>query len=759
MAIKKVVKRGGYIEDFMPEKFNNWADWALGGTTASWSELVLRATKSISEEVVDTDVLQEVLIKTAIDLIQEDPQYDIPARELMIAQMRKRLFDSYYPPTLREFHDRMVELGQWSDKSEWISDDTFDALNNVIDHTRDHLFTSGGLKQFLDKYSRRSTITGETYETPQFMYMGMVLEVLRLPEYSILDAIDLYNELSLHRINVPTPPLVGLRSGDNGFASCCLVDATDTLGSIGAAAEVVYTMTAARAGIGYHLESRSVSDPVRNGAFAHSGKIPYYRHIDRAVKANQQQSRGGSATVHYNFFDPEILSLMKLKSQRTEEADKLDKMDYSLKYSNLLLKRYLQNKPVTLFSLLDAPEVWEAFHSGDEALFDKLYEEAEERLSKETVVGFRGERLSRAKSVPAKDILDSWATIRLETGRVYAMNVMEANRNSPFIEPIRMSNLCQEILQPTKPYESVRDLFVPGSSGEVSLCNLGGLVLGNISNWEHTTYVLLKFVDTIIDIQYYPYPSLELTAKARRNVGIGLMNAAGAMAKDGLAFEGVEARNWIHREAEKAQYFLYKASVRLAKEQGACPWFDRTKAYNGILCIDTYKPSVDTLVTVGLEQDWDSLRKDINQYGLRNSVLTACMPGESSSVLLGVTNSVEPPRKAVTIKSSAQGAVVTVVPGLSDWDTGLSYKYAYDIDREEHIKWLAVLQKFVQQTISTNLYYDFNQYEGGIIPNAAIIKDLILLSKYGVKNLYYANFLIESEAANGIGCSSGGCTL
>ncbi|ATS94059.1 putative ribonucleoside-diphosphate reductase alpha subunit [Pectobacterium phage DU_PP_V] len=759
MAIEKVIKRDGTIEAFMPEKLNQWGEWAVGESTANWSDLVMRAIKGISDTVVDSDELTEVLIRTAIDMIQENPDYDIPAKELMIAQMRKRLFDSYYPPSLRAYHDWMVTLGQWSDKSEWVSDEQFEALNEVIDHSRDHLFTSGGLKQFLDKYSRRSTITGQTYETPQFMYMGMVLEMLQLPQYSVKDGIDLYNELSLHRINVPTPPLVGLRSGDNGFASCCLVDAGDTLGSIGAAAEVVYTMTAARAGIGYHLESRSIANPVRNGAFSHSGKIPYYKHIDRAVKANQQQSRGGSATVHYNFFDPEILELMQVKSQRTPEENKIDKMDYSLKYSNLLLKRYLQKKNITLFSILDAPEVWEAFHSGDEELFDRLYEEAENRLQDSTVVGFRGQRLSRVKSIPAATLLDQWATIRLETGRVYAMNVMEANRNSPYKDPIRMSNLCQEILQPTTPYESVADLFKTETTGEVSLCNLGGLVLGNISNWEHTAYVLLKFVDSIIDIQYYPYPSLEYTAKARRNVGIGLMNAAGAMAKEGLAFEGVEARNWIHREAEKAQYFLYKASVSLARELGKCDWFDRTQASENILCIDTYKKSVDTLVTVDLEQDWNSLREDIKKYGMRNSVLTACMPGESSSVLLGVTNSVEPPRQPVTIKSSAQGAVVTVVPGLSDWDTGLSYKYAFSIDREEHIKWLAVLQKFVQQTISTNLYYDFNQYEGGIIPNAAVIKDLILLSKYGVKNLYYANFLIESESANGVGCSSGGCTL
>lgn len=769
--LKEVIKRDGSIEPFMPEKLNNWAKWSCKGSTASWSSLVLTAVKQISDSRVTTDFLQELLITTAMNLLDEDPAYDKVAVELMIAQLRKQLFDSYYPPHLKSFHDHMVEIGQWSNKAEWLSAEDFEYLNSIIDHERDHLFTSAGFKQFKDKYSRRSTITNEIFETPQFAYMGMVMEMLALPHWDLDDAEELYNALSLQKVNVPTPPLVGLRSGDRGFASCCLVDATDTLQSIDAAEHVVFNMVAARAGIGYHLESRSLADPVRNGTFPHSGKLPYYRHIDRSVKSNTQQSRGGSATVYYAFFDPEIIKMIQVKSQRSAQEDQIDKMDYNLKYNQLLFKRYVKKQDITLMSFFYAPEVWEAFHSGSYEEFERLYIAAEKRLENETKVGFKGERLPVAPKIPAADILEEWVTVRMETGRAYAMDITETNRNSRFSDPIRMSNLCVEIVQPTYPIRHVVDMYRkpeeldlmdPSEYGEVSLCNLGGIALGRIHSleeWESISYILLKFVDSIIDIQDYPFPTLAYTAKKRRNVGIGLMNAAGAMAEVGLAYEGVEARNWIHREAEKASYFLHKASVRLAQEIGAADWFHRTRTSKGELLVDTYKKTVDDLVTVGLEMDWESLRSDILKYGMRNSVLMANMPGESSSVLLGVTNSVEPPRGPLTVKTSGVNKVVSLVPNINDWDIFVNYKYAFELDRTEHIKWIAVLQKFTCQSSSAQVYYDYNKYPKGIIPQAEVIKDLMNQTKYGIKTIYYANFDVDNGGAANSGCESGACQI
>lgn len=772
--ITEVVKRNGTIEAFDPEKLNNWASWAIKDSKASWSEIVLAALKKLTGPRVDSEDLQTALIESAKDLIRYDVNYDVPAKELYLARLRKQVFDSYDPPSLKFWHDYLVSVGAWSDKSKWVSDSQFAALNEVIDHERDKLFSYGGLKQFADKYSRRSVKGNDLFETPQFMYMGMALELLSLPQYTMKDAVDLYNALSLQKINVPTPPLVGLRSGDRGFASCCLIDATDNLKSMDAANSAVFMMTAARAGIGLNLECRSNADPVRNGAFPHSGKLPYYRVYDRLVKANTQQSRGGSATVHYPYFDPEIMDLIKAKQQRTADDKRIDKLDYSLQFNDLLLKRYLAGKPITLMSYLYAPEVHEAFYSGDQEEFERVYEAAEKRLAGKTRPSSKGDKaLPLAEVISATDIVENWMTTRLETGRAYAIHIGEVNRRSTFKDPVRMSNLCQEIVQPTKPFAHVKDLYLSEEEfiaredkndvGEISLCNLGGIVLGRVDgleDWMKTAYVVLKFADALIDIQDYPFETLRHTAVRRRNVGIGLINAAGAQAALGFNYEGVQARNWFHQQSELFSYSLHAASVRLAKEQGAAPWFYKTHYSDGVLPIDNYKKTVDELVTVGLELDWESLRADILKYGMRNSVLEACMPSESSSVLISCTNGLEPVRDVVSVKASGVNVVVTVAPGADNWDTAQSYVRAFDLDSIEFIKFIAVGQKFFGQSISTNGYEDYRKFPNEIIPIKTLVKNFFISVKYGYKTWYYLNTdVTNGGAASQSACGAGGCTL
>lgn len=770
-SITHVSKRDGTIEPFDSEKINGWAEWACADANVSWSDVVMGAMRKISGPVVQSEELMDALVLTAKDLIAVDVNYDKVAKELYLANLRKRVYDSHIPPSLGFWHDHLVEMKTWSDKREWVSQEDFDILSNVIDHSRDELFSFAGIKQFADKYARRNIDTDDIYETPQFMYMGMALELLKQPQWSVEDAIQLYDALSLQKINVPTPPLVGLRSGDRGFASCCLVDGTDTQESIGVLNHVVYMMTAARAGIGATLETRSIADPVRNGAFPHSGKLPYYRMIDRAVKASTQQSRGGSATVSLPYFDPEIVSLFQIKQQRAADDVRIDKMDYCMNFNSLLLKRYLRKQDISLMSYFYAPEVHEAFYSGDEENFERVYEAAEKRLATITRPGFKGTSVPVMQKIPAKQILETFLTVRLETGRYYAHNIAETNRHGVFRDPVRMTNLCVEITQPTRPYKSMADLYKTDAEldkmsdeelGEISLCNLGGVVLGRIKTeeeWEAMTYILVKFVDTLIDIQDYAFPALKYSATRRRNMGIGLINAAGAQAELGFNFEGQEARNWIHEQTELYSYYLHKASVRLAKELGAAEWFNRTKYSEGVLPIDTYKKSVDDLVTVGLNMDWEELRADIVKYGMRNSVLEACMPSESSAVLISCTNGLEPVREIVSPKGSGVNTVLAVAPGANNWEIAMSYKRAFDIDSIEFIKFLAVVQKFVGQSLSANDYEDYTKFPGEKIPMDVLVKNFLTAAKYGRKTWYYLNTDVSNGGSAASGCAGGGCTI
>lgn len=775
--VQLVRKRDGFIEPFDIEKLDGWAEWACQRTaTADWKQIVRSALRFTSKSTIDSDDLQDLLIRSAESLVKMNPEFDIAARELYLARLRKSVYDSFEPPSLRGWASHLMELGVWEEMP-WIPDHYWPHLEEAIDHTRDHKFSYSGLKQFADKYARRNIHTDEIYETPQFTYMGMAMAIARTGDWSLTEIIELYNAFSLHKINVPTPPLVGLRTPDKGFASCCLMEAADTLDSIDAAEHIVFKMVAARAGIGYLLRSRATGDPIRNGSFVSTGKMPYLRHALSSTQANTQQSRGGSMTANIPFFDAEVLKIIASKSQRSAAEDRLDKSDFLIQFNGLILERAIKGQNITLMSIFYAPEVFDAFvhSSGDLNHFREVYEAAEKRLAGKTKVGKGGSQIPVVEVIPAAELLSTAIAVRMETGRLYFQFMDNTNAHSNFEEAIKMSNLCVEINQPTYPFEHVVDLYKtadqlkgskPGDNGEVSLCNLGGFVLGSCQPWEkeRVYYILLKFVDSIIEIQDYTFPAMEFSAKARRNVGIGVMNAAGAMAKEGLQFEGIEARNWMHKQMEDHAYYLHKASVQLAKERGKADWFEYTSPAKGVLVVDTYKKTVDELVSVGLQHDWEALRAEILEHGMRNSVLTAQMPGESSSVVLGVSNSINPIRDIVVIKKSGVNMVPQVAYGVTTGEVDEAvYKYAFDIDKIEWIKFVGVVQKWFSQSISADQWYVYDDYPDGKIPVTEVVKHMLLAHKYGWKSMYYAWF----NAANGgssheveaPSCSSGGCTL
>lgn len=768
--IKNVRKRDGSIEEFDGSKLMGWASWACKGKEDLYSRLVKMVLRTEAREYIYTDELQDMLISAADSLIVSEPEYDDVAKQLLLAKMRKQVFqsDRFQPPGLRQWSDYLAEAGAWQ-KITWFTDSEWDQLEEAIDHSRDEDFTYGGLKQFFDKYARRNVELEEIYETPQFMYMGMAMAMGQTDDWSIEQIIALYDAFSTFKINVPTPPMIGLRSGDNGFASCCLVEAGDTLDSLDASEHVVFKMVAARAGIGHKLTTRSVADPVRNGSFYHMGKIPYLRHAFASCASNTQQSRGGSMNTNIAMFDPEVMSILSGKSQRSDAESRLDKIDYTLQVNGFLLERALKKQDITLMSYLYAPEVYEAFYSKDLSTFVKAYEAAEKRLSTKTRRTRDGHSVPLCPTISAMEVLNHALKIRMEVGRVYLQFVDNTNAHSNFDEPITMTNLCVEINQPTYWFDHIMDLYntnediKPGEQGEVSLCNLAGITLGKVrtlEEWESVCYLVLKFVDTIIDIQDYAFPQMAITAKKRRNVGIGVMNAAGAMAELGLQYVGEEARNWLHREMEKHAYFLHKASVRLAKERGAADWFKYTLPAKGVLVIDTYKKTVDELVSVGLELDWESLRADILKYGMRNSVLSAQMPGESSSVVTGSTNSLDPIRALVTVKGSGTSKVKCVAPGATDITISKNYITAFNVPKEEWVKFNAVAQKFFNQAMSFNEYYRFSDYPDGKIPMAAVLKNVLLAYKYGLKSIYYAWFDDDNGGSvHQQGCSSGGCSI
>jgi ribonucleoside-diphosphate reductase alpha chain len=320
-----------------------------------------------------------------------------------------------------------------------------------------------------------------------------------------------------------------------------------------------------------------------------------------------------------------------------------------------------------------------------------------------------------------------------------------------------MSNLCQEILQPTTPIKSIDD-----PDGEIGICILAALNLLELKNDQdirEATRIAVRSLESIIDYQDYPVLAGENFTKNRRSLGIGITNLAGFLAKHKLQYGEPEALKLIHEAMESIQYYLLLASCELAAEFGSCVKFDETKYSQGLLPIDWYKKDVDELVEPVYKHDWEGLREKIRVHGLRHSTLSAQMPCESSSVIQNSTNGQEPIRSLLIHKKAKNGVLKQLVPNYSSRKN--HYTHAWDMKGNKAVlDTAAVMQKFIDMGMSTNLYYNYNHYPEGNIPLSALIKDQLYGYKYGLKNFYYANSPDgDGDTEKEMGCEGGSCSI
>lgn len=745
MSLSKIKKRNGELEDFSPDKLNKWAEWAAD-IDVDWSSVVLEACRKCYDGCSTVD-LHNSMIAACVDM--ETTQHLKMAGRLYIGALIKETFGGLdNVPTLKDMYNNMVGQGLWADMN--YSESDLDYLNTVIDHSKDFSTSLTELKQITEKYALVDRVEKKVKETPQFVYMRMAMgNMEKMPKSRRLeDVVKLYTYLSDKKINAPTPFSINLGTPKKQYASCCVTTTNDSAASLAAADHISYMMTCASAGIGSHIKTRSKGAKVRNGLIVHMGKLPYYKVSQAAVGANLQSSRGGALTMHFNALDPEIMELLSLKNVQTVEQKRVKDIDYSFGFNEEFSRKVAKNEQWMLVDYSVAPELYEAMYEGNQDIFLELYKKIEQDAS-------IPKSFVNAREIAIKALKEG-----LETGRIYLHRTDELNRHTPFKDKIYSSNLCQEIALPTKGYTSVSELYKDSvGTGEIGLCSLGAVVLGNTkeSEYEDVAYYTVLMIDNVIEIMDYPFPQLGYTAKRRRSIGVGMTNLAYDMAKKGYKYSSQSGKNYIHKLAERHSYYLHKASLRLAKERGVCKWIDATKYPEGWLPIDTYCKNVDNIVTVGLQYDWESLRKEIIKTGgIRNSVLEAYMPNESSSVATGGTNSVYPIRALKVIKTSGTNKNLFIAPEAES--LALDYELAWDIDTKDMIDGYAIVQKFTGQAISADLYVKYGSNTGDRnIGTKELLTNFLYLTKMALKTRYYINSSTAVEDQKG--CSSGGCTL
>jgi ribonucleoside-diphosphate reductase alpha chain len=416
-----------------------------------------------------------------------------------------------------------------------------------------------------------------------------------------------------------------------------------------------------------------------------------------------------------------------------------------------MYQRLIQDGHISLFSPSEVPGLYDAFFA-DQKRFEELY------------IQYENDPAIRKRKIKAKELFSMLMQERASTGRIYIQNVDHCNEHGPFDPakaPIRQSNLCMEIALPTKPLQDLND-----EQGEIALCTLAAFNLGTLKTLDdidESADILVRALDALLDYQHYPVKAAKISTMKRRPLGIGVINYAYYLAKQGVKYADKEARDLTHKTFERIQYALLKASNDLAKEQGACEGFADTKLAAGSLPIDRYKAEVDQHCDTSLQCDWSALRASILKYGVRNSTLSALMPSETSAQIANATNGIEPPRALVSIKASKDGVLKQVVPEIE------TLAQHYDTlwqqpNNTGYLTLVAIMQKFIDQAISANTSYQPDQYADRKVPMQLLLGDLLTAYKLGVKTLYYhntrdgsqANHLQEQAASS---CESGACAI
>jgi len=724
-----IVKRDGRKEHLNIDKIHFVVEEACKGLAGvSSSQIQMNASIQFYDGMT-TEEIQEILIRSANDLISlEIPNYQYAAARLLSYGVNKQVFGEYAPITLREMIEKNIERGVYDSAIlNDYDDEEIARMDSYIHHKRDENFTYAGLRQVVDKYLCQDRSSGEIFETPQFMYMMIAATLFaQYPKEERMHYVRrYYDSTSLFKLNIPTPVMAGVRTPVRQFASCVLVDSDDTLDSIFASDMSIGRYTAQRAGIGINAgRIRGVNSKIRGGEVAHTGIIPFLKKFESTVRCCTQNGvRGGSATTHFPIWHQEIEDILVLKNNKGTEDNRVRKLDYSIQLNKTMYERLLGGGDITLFSPHDVPGLYEAYF-GDPDAFQEMYETYERKTS------------IKKKKLPAMELFSALIKERAETGRIYIMNVDHSNTHSSFKDKVYMSNLCQEITLPTKPLNHIDD-----ENGEIALCILSAINVGTIKDLddlEELCELAVRALEEIIDYQRYPIKAAEISTKARRSLGIGYIGLAHYLAKNKVKFDDSQAWKLVHDLTEAFQYFLLKASNKLAQERGACEYFDRTKYSDGILPIDTYKKDVDDIVENKLNYDWDTLRTDIQQHGLRHSTLSAQMPSESSSVVSNATNGIEPPRGYLSVKKSKKGPLKQIVPQYQSLKQ--HYTLLWDMPSNEgYINVVAVMQKFFDQAISGNWSYNPTHFENNEVPMSVMMQDLLKTYKFGWKTSYYQN--------------------
>ena len=733
-----VVKRNGHRVPLDIAKIQRQVAHACRGIDGVSPSMIEIKAQIELHDGMTTEVIDELLLNAMVNLIDEteNPEinnvnYQYVAGRQRVSMLRKEVYGSYTPPTLYSIVKKNIETGMYtSELLDWYTEDEWNIIDLFIDHDKDETYTYAAIAQLTEKYLVQNRATGQVFETPQVRYaIAAATAFHNEPKEARLKYVKEYYECaSAGHFTLATPVLAGLGTTTKQFSSCVLISSDDTLDSIFASGEMMAKYASKRAGIGLEIgRIRPLGAPIRNGEIKHTGMIPFLKKWFADLRSCSQGGiRNASCTVTFPIWHAQFEDLIVLKNNQGTEETRVRQMDYSVVVNAMFWNRYKRGETITLFDPAEVPDLYEAYYR-DSKEFETLY------------LKYEQDKTKKKKSVSADEIFKNGILKeRTDTGRIYLVNIDNVINQGPFdttLDPIYQSNLCQEILLPTKPFQRIED-----PEGRIALCTLGSINWGAFRNPQEmrkACRVLVRSLSNLLSYQDFLSIQSKLANDDFEPLGVGITNLAYWHARKSFKYGEAEALAEVKRWMEHQAYYLTEASVELAQERGPCLRSKYTYYGKGVFPWERRAAGVNELTDFTPSMDWEPLRIKMKQYGIRNATLMAVAPVESSSVVLNSTNGIEMPMELISVKESKAGSFVQVVPEYRR----LKNRYQMMWEQKDCINYLktsAVLAAYVDQSLSTNTFYSPKHFADGKVPGTLIAKNLMLAYKWGLKTIYYS---------------------
>ena len=734
-----VIKRNGHREPLAVEKWQaQVAKVCKGIADVSQSMIEIKAQPHFYDGIT-TEEIDGTTLRAIVNLIdiEHNPDvghtnYQYVAGKQRLSMLRKDVYGEYEPPHLYDIVKKNVSVGLYTaELLEWYTEEEWNRMNDFIDHEKDEQYSYAAIEQLIEKYLVRNRATKEIYETPQVRYMVAAATVFHKeePQSSRMRYIrEYYNCASDGLFTLATPVLAGLGTQTKQFSSCVLIRSDDNLDSIFASGEMMAKYASKRAGIGLEIgRLRSLGSPIRGGEIMHTGMIPFLKKWFGDLRSCSQGGiRNASATVFYPIWHLQFDDLIVLKNNQGTEETRVRHMDYGVVLSAFFWRRFRNRENITFFDPNEVPDLYEAFYRNTE-LFEQLYVKYEKRKD------------LRKKTMSAEEVFKSGILKeRTDTGRIYLVfidNVMNQGPFDPEYHTIYQSNLCCEILLPTRSFKRLDD-----EQGRIALCTLGSINWGAFRNPEdmrRACRILQRSLCNILDYQDFLSIQSKLSNDELQPLGIGVTNLAYWHAKRSYRYGDNDALAEVKVWMEHQAFYLTESTIELAKERGRCKDSDRTRYGQGEFPWERRSQGVNQLTDFAPELDWEHLRQEMKQHGVRNATLMAIAPVESSSVVINSTNGIEMPMSLISTKESKAGSLTQVVPEYNR----LKNKYQLmweQRDCDGYLKTAAVLAAYVDQSISTNTFYNPAHFADRKVPTTLIAKNLMQAHMWGLKTFYYS---------------------